>query len=305
MRVAVGVVRRDDHVLIALRPPNKHQGDLWEFPGGKIEASESTQDALIRELDEELGITAKTLQPLRIIEHAYPDRTVRLEVMIVSEFDGIPLGKEGQPIRWATVQELSQYSFPAANQPILKALQLPKLIAITGKFDQEQDFIERISGLRAKGAGMLQLRPPGHHSLARQQLLLKLTKQHTELPIILNSFMDPSLWPEADGLHLTSVALRACKQRPIDGDAWLGASCHNLEELQQAAKIGVDYVFLSPVLPTKSHVDAQPLGWEKFTELAQQAEIPVYALGGLQKTQLEQAQKAGALGLAAISAFWS
>ena len=84
----------------------------------------------------------------------------------------------------------------------------------------------------------------------------------------------------------------------------LGASCHGACELDMARKLGVDYVFLSPVCQTASHPAARPLGWLQFQRLVLDAQLPVYALGGVGPVDLERALAAGAKGVAGISAYW-
>jgi 8-oxo-dGTP diphosphatase len=123
LRVAVGVIRNDrDEVLVARRHDHLHQGGLWEFPGGKIHAGESTLEALGRELLEELDIRVAAASPLIDVEHSYPDRRVRLEVWLVESFAGTPRGMQQQPLSWIAVDALDPACFPAANVPIIAAL---------------------------------------------------------------------------------------------------------------------------------------------------------------------------------------
>lgn len=122
VHVAVGVIVGGLGILIARRPESAHQGGLWEFPGGKVEVGEPVQEALARELDEELGITVTGPQPLIEIKHDYGDKQVLLDVWWVTAFSGEPRGKEGQPIAWVKPEKLSDYAFPAANQPIITAI---------------------------------------------------------------------------------------------------------------------------------------------------------------------------------------
>ncbi len=123
--VAVAVVNED--ILIARRPYDKHQGGLWEFPGGKVEAGETTADALVRELDEEvaLPVTTEHMSPLMEIPFNYPDKCVLLEVLWVD----VPMnnallahGAEGQEVRWVHYSKLTDFQFPEANGPILDAV---------------------------------------------------------------------------------------------------------------------------------------------------------------------------------------
>ena len=124
LRVAVGVITNAaGEVLVARRHDHLHQGGLWEFPGGKVAAGESVEEALARELHEELGIRVEYAVPLVIIEHDYPERSVRLEVWHVLAFSGTAHGREGQPLRWLPVTALDPADFPAANAPIIEAIQ--------------------------------------------------------------------------------------------------------------------------------------------------------------------------------------
>jgi len=124
LRVAVGVITSAaGEVLVARRHEHLHQGGLWEFPGGKVAAGESVLEALARELHEELGIRVEDAAPLLSIEHDYPERSVRLEVWHVLAFSGTAHGREGQPLRWLPVTALDPADFPAANAPIIEAIQ--------------------------------------------------------------------------------------------------------------------------------------------------------------------------------------
>lgn len=126
LEVVAAVLRRPDGaVLISRRPARAHQGNRWEFPGGKIEAGEHRFLALRRELDEELGIHIDSAAPLLRIEHHYPERSVRLHVLEVFTWQGEPYGREGQPLRWIAAGQAADYEFPAANEPIKTALLLP------------------------------------------------------------------------------------------------------------------------------------------------------------------------------------
>jgi len=123
VHVVAGIVRDTrGHILISRRHEHLHQGGLWEFPGGKVEADESVGEALARELLEELAVTVLVAEPFRQIRHDYPDKSVLLDFWLVSEFSGDARGVEGQPIEWVSVAALRDYEFPAANVPIVDAL---------------------------------------------------------------------------------------------------------------------------------------------------------------------------------------
>jgi len=123
VHVAVGVILDENkQILISKRAANAHQGGLWEFPGGKIEVGESLEQALARELDEELGITPIKTASLLKVEHDYGDKLVLLDVCVVWNFSGQASGKEGQALEWVSVDCLEKFKFPAANKPIVEAV---------------------------------------------------------------------------------------------------------------------------------------------------------------------------------------
>lgn len=124
VHVAVAVILdADGRILLSRRAADSHQGGLWEFPGGKVESGESLSQAMTRELAEELGITIGPLQPLLQVNHDYQDKAVLLDVHLVREFRGEPRGLEGQPLAWVEADALADYDFPAANLPIVRAVQ--------------------------------------------------------------------------------------------------------------------------------------------------------------------------------------
>jgi|WetSurSiteA1Bulk_404760.scaffolds.fasta_scaffold00054_11 8-oxo-dGTP diphosphatase len=305
LTVAVGVVKNTQgQVLISLRHDTQHQGGLWEFAGGKIEHGETAEQALCRELKEELAIAVISATPLITINHSYPDLAVQLQVFLVEQFSGEARGREGQPIKWVAVQDLKKYPFPAANQSIITAAQLPPYYAILD--DSEPSLLTaNLQQLLAKGITLIQARlknlsTEASHAFIKQAY--PICQQHGALLLINSAVANADSL--ADGVHLTSLDLMAMRQRPAHIE-WLAASCHNLEELNHAQQIGVDFVVLAPVLATQTHPDTAPLGWSQFAELVKQCNLPVYALGGQTLAHLSIAQHAGGQGIAAIRAFQS
>lgn len=121
--VAVGVIKRDQQVYISKRAPALHQGGKWEFPGGKQETGETLEQALVRELREEVGIDVGQQHAMLLIEHDYGDKKVRLHVQLVEDFSGEPQHKENQLGMWVAIDRLQDFQFPEANGPIVHKLQ--------------------------------------------------------------------------------------------------------------------------------------------------------------------------------------
>jgi 8-oxo-dGTP diphosphatase len=122
VHVAVGVIKKNNAIFICKRADEQHQGGLWEFPGGKVEAGESVFVALKRELIEEVGLTIHSSSQLMVIEHDYGDKCVKLDVHVVSNFSGEAHGAEGQPSEWVAITELENYDFPEANAEIIEKI---------------------------------------------------------------------------------------------------------------------------------------------------------------------------------------
>jgi 8-oxo-dGTP diphosphatase len=121
---AVALIDPDGRVLLAQRPASKSMAGLWEFPGGKVEAGETPEDALVRELHEELGIEtwSSCLAPLTFASHTYDEFHLLMPLYACRKWDGIVQGKEGQELAWVRAQDLNKYPMPPADIPIIPIL---------------------------------------------------------------------------------------------------------------------------------------------------------------------------------------
>jgi 8-oxo-dGTP diphosphatase len=304
---AAALVDQEGRVLLARRHDDSHQGGLWEFPGGKLEPGETVEQGLRRELHEELGIEIAASRPLIRIRHDYPDRSVLLDVHRVAEWRGEPHGREGQPLAWVASDALDDYPMPAADVPIVTALQLPSSYLITPPRIGDPDrFIDSLENALAQGLELLQLRLFDLDDAALRQIGGRVCERcHARgARVLLNGSVEQAEAIGCDGLHLSSTALYRHRQRPLGRGRLLAASCHSADDLLQAARLGADFALLSPVLPTRSHPDADPLGWAHFADLATHATLPVYALGGMQPALLQTAWEHGAQGIAGIRGLW-
>ena len=306
VEVAVAILQKQDgSFLMAQRPQGKAYADYWEFPGGKVEAGETPYHALIRELHEELGIEVKTAYPWLTRVFTYPHATVRLNFFRVTHWQGDPHGREGQFLNWQRLPELTVAPVLPANDPIMRALQLPHLYAISNASELGVEvFLQRLRQALADGLHLLQIREKSWPRQDLKQLALRsIDLAHAAgARVLLNEYIDLAHEVSADGVQLTGAQLAQCKARP--DFALCAASCHNVEEIKLAETLGLDFVLLSPVLPTKSHPGAAHLGWENFARIRTGCTIPVYALGGMTPAHMETAWQAGAHGIALLRDAW-
>ena len=299
VEVAAAVIQRADGAfLLARRPAGKVYAGYWEFPGGKVEAREPAERALARELHEELGIDVETAYPWITRVYAYPHATVRLNFFRVTTWKGDPHPREGQAIAWERCGAVAAEPMLPANAPVLAALALPHEYAITDAQSRgAEPMLARIRARLAEGLKLVQVRDkdlPQREEFARAVLHLA---QPRSAKVLINGGPDI-----ADGVHYTAAQLMRLTERPRRGLA--GASCHNLAELQHAMALELDFAVLGPVKPTPSHPGAAALGWEGFARIARGTSIPVYAIGGMRRSDLEAAWRAGAHGIAMVSGAW-
>ncbi len=305
----------DIEFLLACRPEGKVYAGYWEFPGGKLEAGESVFQALVRELQEEMGITVTAATPWLHKQFVYPHATVHLNFWRVTAWAGeigvtAPLEHSAfdwLPITGALQAEQLLSPILPANGPILKGLALPRKLLIT---QAEHIGIEaELSRLRAYlsaygSDALLQIRDRGLAHADRKTFAEQVCKlaQAVGMPVVLNVANDADVGLAkslgVDGVHLASAYLAAISEKP--DFAWVGASCHSAAEITKAGELGLDYVVLGPVLPTQTHPETVPLGWKRFAALAADNRLPVFALGGLQMSDVPTAWAHGAHGIAVM-----
>jgi 8-oxo-dGTP diphosphatase len=306
VEVAAAVLQRPDgSFLLAQRPAGKAYAGYWEFPGGKIEPGETPHHALVRELREELGISVTTAYPWITRVFTYPHATVRLNFFRVTAWSGELHPHEGQQFVWQHLPHISVAPVLPANAPILRALSLPPLYAISNVQELgEEEFMRRLEAALRNGLRLVQLREKNYSQEALRKLALKmlpLMRQH-DARLIINADIELVKEVGADGVQLTGAQLAEMRERPVV--EWCAASCHNADELRRAEQLGCDFALLSPVLATQSHPGTPHLGWEKFAAIAAGSSIPVYALGGLAQADMHAAWQHGAHGIALLRQAW-
>ena len=307
LRVVAAVIRRDDGaILLSVRPAHTAHGGLWEFPGGKLEARERPIDGLARELSEELGIRIESATPLICVRHRYPAKLIELRVFEVRAWLGDAHGREGQRIEWVSSSALAAREFPAANLPVTMAVTLPRVLLVTPDLgDDEQRFLARLEACLAAGVELVQLRIRTTGAPRQRVVVAALAAcARHGARLMLNGAPDEARNANVHGVHLNRERLFDYHQRPLATDMLLSAACHDARELAQAERIGVDFVYLSPVEATASHPDVAPLGWPGLRALCATTRLPVYALGGMAPRSLPRAVRAGCQGIAMLSGWW-
>lgn len=311
--VAVAVVFNSaGQVLWACRPQGKPYAGYWEFPGGKVEPGETVWQALVRELNEELGITAQEGGPWFVVEHDYEHAQVRLHFYRVWRFEGAPAALEGQGLKWAGLNGHDLSPILPATEPLLPALAQPQTMWITQYGGAEAGFAarleQRLNGAEPRSVyvqfrekqlqGSALLAAFAHCRelcLSRGQILLI----NSDAYLALQSHGVAARDTEGAALHLTEHHL--LHGPPVGhGMPVLGASVHGAAGLAAAFAQGLRYALLGAVQATASHPGQPGMGWLAFREQVEQARLPVFAVGGMRPQDRLLAMRNGAHGLAMI-----
>ena len=302
--VAAVIERADGAFLLAQRPAGKVYAGWWEFPGGKVDEGETTVLALARELHEELGIEVQRAYPWITRVFVYPHATVRLNFFRVVAWSGEPHPREDQAIRWQRFDQPMAEPMLPANAPVLRALALPLEYAITDAHALGGDeMLARVKRRLSAGLPLIQVRDkalPDRLAFARS--VIELAHSHGA-KILVNGDEQTARSLGADGVHWSAAALDHAKSRPPD--MLCGASCHTAAELARAVALECDFAVLGPVHDTTTHPGGAMLGWDGFARIARGASIPVFAIGGLRPSDLDEARRSAAHGLAMIRGSWS
>ncbi|HET7097629.1 MAG TPA: thiamine phosphate synthase, partial [Casimicrobiaceae bacterium] len=195
-----------------------------------------------------------------------------------------------------------------ANTFVMRALLLPPVYGLTNAEDVgEALLLASAETAIASGLRLIQLREKDW-PLARQRALaeslLALARSHG-VKLLLNGDATNARDWGCDGVHLTAAALVSIAARPVSDAMLCAASCHTRAEIERAAALNLDFVVLGPVLPTPTHRGMPTLGWDGFAALAQDAPLPVFALGGLARGDLDTAIARGAHGVALRRGAWT
>lgn len=299
------MLRADGAFLLGRRPPGSVYAGYWEFPGGKVEAGETPKQALVRELQEELGIVVNLAYPWIVREFDYEHAHVRLHFFRVVDWSGEVRDLQHDALAWQHAGIAGVTPMLPANAPVLAALGLPDFYAISNAAGMSVEAqLALLARKLEQGLRLVQLREPTLSANAKAAFCtaaIKLCHGFSARALI-NSDATLASHLGADGVHLNAEQLMTMRSRP--NFPLVAASTHNIEELEQAARLGLDFVVLGPVRETATHPGHRGIGWSGLAQLVVAMPMPVYALGGLNKADLPAARESGAHGIAAIRAAW-
>ena len=304
IHVVAGVITDSrGRYLLNRREGNRDLVGLWEFPGGKREAGETSEQALVRELREELGVEVSVGECIIQVPQRYPDKQLVLEVRHITAVHGRPRGHEGQAITWVAPEKLHRYSMPPADLPVVAALAQPDRYLITPALgDDLQVWLATLERAIDAGVRRVQLRLPWADPRREPALRQAVARVGQRAELLIHR--DLALAAELGvGVHLGSEQLLQQAVRP-DMAGPLGASCDGLEQLQAAQALGCDFAVLGPLRPTASNPGSALLGWDGFAALRAHCSLPLYAHGGLDAHDLGAAREHGAQGIAATGGLW-
>jgi 8-oxo-dGTP diphosphatase len=304
IKAVVGVLRnKSGQILIAKRQDHQFMAGFWELPGGKIENGETNEQAIIRELNEELGIKVEALSLHQTMQHTYTDRMVELYIYNIDQYQNTPTGIEGQQIAWASAQDLHNYQLLPTMKAFINSITLPNKYWITPSSNhQSEAWLTKFDEKLTSDISLIQLRSKVEIDALFIAELHNKCKQHN-IKLLLNIPNKTFDEPYCDGWHITTGEMLKLEKRPCADDKLLGASTHNLDEALKAQEIGADFVVISPVQATQTHPDTIPIGWGSAEEVVNKLNIPVYFLGGMGLEDLGKTLKIGAQGIAGVSAF--
>ena len=297
---SLAIIKKSNKFLFSLRskePFIKH----FEFPGGKIEDGENPEDALDRECFEELGI--KVLKKIKMgsLIHLYNNLRVKIHIYLIINYEGLIIPKEKQILSYLDPLDQSQKLIESTYR-IINYMKLPRYLKILSEV--KKDIISDIKSKNTIGA-MIRLRSDGNSSKEYICSAKEISSKYEDVKLILDAkYIEYYQDIRYDGLHYTSqeiIDMNIEKFLRIDKNITYSASCHNSNEINIANKMNLDFILLSPVLNNK--YDISPMGWKKFQTLSKTANMPVFALGGVTKNDLEDCIANNGYGVSGISNF--
>lgn len=309
VHVVAGVIAdARGRILLARRTEGRDLAGLWEFPGGKVDPGETPEQALVRELREELGIDADVGAPVIVVPQRYPHKRLRLDVRRIARWRGNVKGLDGQALVWVPPHKLSSYAMPDADRPVVAALRDPDRYLITPEpGDDDGAWLSSLRAAFDRGIRRVQLRAPALQSAASDtarwrglvESAIATSRAYDDADITINGDLELAN-ALGIGVHLRAAQLMALTSRPLPLTKTVIASCHSDEELLRAQAIGCDAVVLGPMFETASHPGRPGIGWAAFEAMRERVALPIYAIGGMREIHIPESRAHGAQGVAGI-----
>jgi 8-oxo-dGTP diphosphatase len=298
IHVAVGVIQRaDGRVLLTERPAGKVSAGYWEFPGGKFDAGERVEEALVREVREEVGITAELALPWMVYDHDYPDKRVRLHFFRVLAWRGTPTACESQRLSWEDPAAVTVAPLLPANGRALTALRLPTVYAtLTATRHGIPEFMAGLERALARGVRLFRLRAHDLTPAQFTQFARRVIRRAHDFGALLLIEGGETVARQlgTDGLHTPDDQLRRMTARPVTR-LW-SVTCHDENDLARARYLGADLVVLTAGNAPRNGAAAP--AWERLSALARGYSLPVYAAGDDHPSRPAEAAAHGLRGVA-------
>ena len=306
IQVSIAIIRYQNQVLLGWRDEKLAQGGCYEFAGGKIELGETAEQAVIREVQEEVSIDVTPIKCFASFQFDYPDRLLSLFFILCKLKDPRELQSIDHHWRWIDLDDVQKFEFPKANQSIIQRLSWSRKIAILNDDHEVQDIKHDVDTvyLRQNAENFPQLLRDNPQLFTEKKVIVRWQDYQK---------LDADLQGKAFAVHLNcqeliqlSESVSQNNELPLSlQNKNLIGACHNENEIECANLIACDAIFISPVQATPTHHEQNGLGWERFSALVDMAEMPVYALGGVACDDLKMAKAYGAYGVAGIRDFLS
>ncbi|WP_395374606.1 NUDIX domain-containing protein [Marinicella sp. W31] len=259
--VALVLENARQQILLAQRPKHKHQGGLWEFPGGKVEKKETLVSALQREIQEELGYTPPNPEPLIKITHSYSDLTVRLNIFYQQDNSPVVHAAEQQPLNWVDKKDLHKQSMPAADKAILDAIVLPRIMrSITLENPNSLDVFNQSSGV------IVQI---DHLPITTQVSILQKIKSQ-DLPRHVFIQANPQLLKDHTTLNRHYLSPQHIADNQDTKAGLISSQCHNADDIAKAIKKKCDVIIFSAA-------SEHGFDWLTYNTFTKTCSVPVYA----------------------------
>jgi len=299
IKCSIAILKNNKHLYLFSKRKKIPYIDYFEFPGGKLKDNEKPYDGLLRECEEEIGITITDAKYINVITQRYLNFDVILYIFKINSYDGIIKAQENQEVLFLDPYQMT-HKFLQSTFRILKLLKLHRNIIISDINHQ------KISNniLYIKNNYMLRIRSFDYTKDEYRKIISEVSVicKKESIQLIIDHPFEYSLPLYFSGIHYTSSYLSEVKK--IDENKYfLSASCHNLDEVSIANNLNLDFIIVSPVLKSK-HINQKCLEWKGFKKIAEYANMPTFALGGIKPRDLSISLNNSGYGVSGITNFW-